>query len=144
MQPLTKTLVRLSSFKSTQLSTTLFNKASILIFIMWDKLVGNLNFISKYTHRNELIWSDGFLLDFLQKKSIDLWTRKFLIYTGFLFSERLVFEYVVRLYTDYLILPTTKYFHLELPNVSSVLSVTLLIYIFFFTLSFLLLFILLI
>lgn len=62
--------------------------------------------------------------------------RKFLIYTGFLFSERLVFEYVVRIYTDYLVLPTTKYFYLELPNVSSVLSITLFAYNFVFIVSF--------
>ena len=62
--------------------------------------------------------------------------RKFLIYTGFLFSERLVFEYVVRIYTDYLVLPTTKYFYLELPNVSPVLSITLFAYNFVFIVSF--------
>lgn len=112
--------------------------------MLWDKVVNNINFIGTYIHRNDLIWSDGFILDFLQKKSIDLWTRKFLVYTGFLFSERLVFEYVVRIYTDYLVLPTTRYFYLELPNVSSVLSITLLTYIFLFSSSFLFLFILLI
>ena len=82
------------------------------------------------------MWSDGFLFDFLQKKTVDLWVRKFLIYTGFLFSERLVFEYIIRIYTDYLVLPTTKYFYLELPNVSSVLSITLFIYNFIFILFF--------
>lgn len=82
------------------------------------------------------MWSDGFLFDFLQKKTVDLWVRKFLIYTGFLFSERLVFEYIIRIYTDYLVLPTTRYFYLELPNVSSVLSITLFIYNFVFILFF--------
>lgn len=112
--------------------------------MLWDKTVHNMNFIGLYIRRNDLIWSDGFILDFLQKKSIDLWTRKFLVYTGFLFSERLVFEYIVRIYTDYLILPATKYFYLELPNVSSVLSITLLTYILLFSFSFLFLFVLLI
>jgi hypothetical protein len=86
------------------------------------------------------MWSDGFLIDFLQKKTADLWVRKFLIYTGFLFSERLVFEFVVRVYTDYLVLPATKYFYFELPSVSAVLSATLFIYIFSFALLFSLLF----
>jgi len=57
-------------------------------------------FLQKYFARNELIWVDGFLLDFLQKKSIDIFIRKFVIYTGFIFSERLVFDYVVRIYLD--------------------------------------------
>ena len=103
---------------------------------MWQRVVLNINFLSRYVHRNDLMWSDGFLIDFLQKKTADLWVRKFLIYTGFLFSERLVFEYIVRLYTDYMILPTTSYFYLELPNVSSVLSITLFIYNFVFILFF--------
>lgn len=95
-----------------------------------------MSFVNLYNLRSELMWSDGFLFDFLQKKTVDLWVRKFLIYTGFLFSERLVFEYIIRIYTDYLVLPTTRYFYLELPNVSSVLSITLFIYNFVFILFF--------
>jgi len=104
--------------------------------MVWLEFISKINFLAKYISRNDLIWSDGFLFDFLQKKTADLWMRKFLIYTGFLFSERLVFEYVVRIYTDYLVLPTTKYFYLELPNVSSVLSITLFAYNFVFIVSF--------
>ena len=46
------------------------------------------------------MWNDGFLFDFLQKKIIDAWVRRFVIYTGFLFSERVVFEFIVRIYLD--------------------------------------------
>lgn len=113
------------------INSTIF-KLTYIIKILWNYFVENFSFINKYVSRNELMWSDGFLLDFLQKKTADLWVRKFLIYTGFLFSERLVFEYIIRMYTDYLILPTTRYFYLELPNVSSVLSITLFIYNFVF------------
>lgn len=107
-----------------------------LINMFWLEFVSKINFVAKYSSRNDLMWSDGFLFDFLQKKTADLWMRKFLIYTGFLFSERLVFEYVVRIYTDYLVLPATRYFYLELPNVSSVLSITLFVYNFVFIASF--------
>lgn len=62
-----------------------------------------LNFIEKYYIRSEYIWQDGFLFDFLQKKTADLWVRQFVIYTGFIFSERFMFENIVRLYLDYLI-----------------------------------------
>lgn len=114
----------------------LVTRLSFIADVIWHNFIQKLNFINTYVSRNDLIWSDGFILDFLQKKTADLWVRKFLIYTGFLFSERLVFEYVVRIYTDYLVLPTTKYFYVELPNVSSVLSITLFIYSFMFILFF--------
>ena len=65
--------------------------------------IKNFIFLRKYYIRNELIWVDGFLLDFLQKKSMDIFLRKFVIYTGFIFSERLVFDYVVRIYLDHIL-----------------------------------------
>ena len=49
------------------------------------------------------MWVDGFLFDFLQKKSIDIFLRKFVINTGYVFSERMVFEGVVRVYLDNLV-----------------------------------------
>jgi hypothetical protein len=112
-------------------------KAKFLLDIICLTLLNNLNFLNKYATRNELIWSDGFLLDFLQKKSLDLWIRKFLVYTGFLFSERLVFEYLIRLYSDYFVLPMTNLFYAELPNVSSVLSIMLYMYVSYFMATFL-------
>jgi hypothetical protein len=60
-------------------------------------------FLPMYYWRSELMWQDGFLFDFLQKKTADAWVRQFVIYTGFIFSERLVFENVVRFYIDYLV-----------------------------------------
>ena len=61
------------------------------------------SFLQTYYARSENVWNDGFLFDFLQKKTADAWIRRFVIYTGFLFSERLVFDYVVRIYLDNLI-----------------------------------------
>ena len=69
----------------------------------WSRVVFKLSFITLFYGRNETMWQDGFLLDFLQKKTADAWVRRFVIYTGFLFSERLVFDSVVRLYLDNLI-----------------------------------------
>jgi len=34
--------------------------------------IAKLFFLPKYYSRNELIWGDGFLIDFLQKKSVDI------------------------------------------------------------------------
>ena len=44
------------------------------------------------------MWVDGFLFDFLQKKFIDLWLRKFVICTAFIFSEKLVLDNLVKFY----------------------------------------------
>ena len=50
--------------------------------------------------KSNIIYLEGYLFDFLQKKTADIWLRKFVIYTGFLFSERLVFDAIVKLYID--------------------------------------------
>lgn len=79
------------------------------------------------------MWVDGFLIDFLQKKSSDLFVRKFVIFTGFLFSERLAFDAVVRIYIDNLTLPLQNISILESDNVSSMLST--MIYLYFLSIS---------
>lgn len=68
-------------------------------------IVSVSQFLTNYFIRNENIWVDGFLFDFLQKKTADSWVRGFVVYTGFLFSECLVFDAVVRIYLDNLIWP---------------------------------------
>ncbi len=93
-----------------------------------------MSFLTKYYYRNELIWVDGFLLDFLQKKSIDKWLRKFVIYTGFIFSERLVFDYVVRLYLDNIIWPLHYISVFEPSSIIEMLSITIFLYFSFFSL----------
>lgn len=111
-------------------------KTRYLLNSMWLNLTQSLSFITTYYSRNELIWSDGFLLDFLQKKTADLWVRKFVIYTGFLFSERLVFEAVVRIYLDNMIWPSHNLSTFETPNVSEMLLNVLYTYFLLFLFSF--------
>ena len=106
-------------------------------FILSDisvNLLTQTNFIEKYYIRNEYIWQDGFLFDFLQKKTADLWVRQFVIYTGFIFSERFMFENVVRLYLDYLIWPGHSLSIFETNNVSDMLNVIIYTYISLFLL----------
>ena len=102
----------------------------------WCKTIDSTTFLSTYYVRNELLWVDGFLFDFLQKKTADLWIRKFVIYTGFLFSERLVFENVVRIYLDNLVWPSNNYSLFEASNVSELLSNVLFLYFMFINLFF--------
>ena len=100
-------------------------------------LIKNLKFLPVYYKRNELLWVDGFIIDFLQKKSIDIFIRKFIIYTGFIFSERLVFDHVVRLYLDNVIWPLHYISMFEFNNVREILSIILFFYFNIFILIFL-------
>ena len=97
-------------------------------------LLKNTSILPKYYLRNENIWVDGFLLDFLQKKSADLWVRKFVIYTGFLFSERLVFDSVIRIYLDNLLWPLHYVSTFEANNVLEMLLLNIYLYFLFFIL----------
>lgn len=96
-----------------------------VVRVFWSRVLFKLNFISKFYTRNENMWQDGFLLDFLQKKTADAWVRRFVIYTGFLFSERLVFDSIVRIYLDNLIWPGHRGSMFEMANVSEVLISTI-------------------
>lgn len=82
-------------------------------------------FLRDYYILNDLIWQDGFLIDFLQKKIVDKWTRKFLIYSSYLFNERWLFDYVVRFYIDLVIWPGYRINIYEFNNIASTLMITL-------------------
>lgn len=96
--------------------------------------IENLRRWNDFLTLNELLWQDGFLIDFLQKKVADKWLRKFVIYSGYLFSERLMFDYVVRFYLDLVMWPTYNKSIYEFNTVSATLSMTLLLLMAFFLL----------
>lgn len=96
---------------------------------MWEVANTKTLFVPKFYVRSEYIWQDGFLFDFLQKKTADAWVRRFVIYTGFIFSERLVFDSVVRLYVDNLIWNLHYFSIFELNNVSEMLISVLYLYV---------------
>lgn len=100
-----------------------------VILTFWNLFIFKSSFVQVYYVRSENIWNDGFLFDFLQKKTADAWIRRFVIYTGFLFSERLVFDYIVRIYLDNLIWPLHNISIFETSNVSEMLLNTLFIYV---------------
>ena len=81
---------------------------SNLINTVLTNFLESFIFLRNYYILNDLIWQDGFLIDFLQKKVVDKWMRKFLIYSAYLFNERLVFDYVVRFYIDLIVWPTYR------------------------------------
>lgn len=104
---------------------TLNLSKNIVLYTIWNKFISQSTFITTYYSRNENMWGDGFLFDFLQKKTADAWVRRFVIYTGFLFSERLVFDSIIRIYLDNLIWPGHNYSTFEAHNVSEMLSITI-------------------
>lgn len=113
---------------------TLVTYISFLLNDISQNVLLQTNFIEKYYIRSEYIWQDGFLFDFLQKKTADLWVRQFVIYTGFIFSERFMFENVVRLYLDYLIWPSHNFSIFETSNVADMLNIIIYTYISLFLL----------
>lgn len=89
------------SFSNT--ISLLVSKLSTVLNFIVGYILSRTSFLTLYYTRSELLWGDGFLFDFLQKKTLDSWLRQYVIYTGFLFSERLVFELVIRVYNDLII-----------------------------------------
>lgn len=92
-----------------------------------ENVSDNFFFLKRYYRLNDLIWQDGFLIDFLQKKVVDKWVRTFVIHSGYLFSERFLFDIVVRFYIDFIIWPLYSYSLYEFNNVASTLTLTLVI-----------------
>ena len=93
--------------------------------LLLGKLVDSSTFLRGYYRLNDLLWQDGFLFDFLQKKIVDKWVRTFVIYSGYLFNERFVFDLVVRFYIDFVVWPGYSISLYEFNSVASTLVMTL-------------------
>lgn len=102
-----------------------YNVTKLKFFIL-TTLSTKISFIPKFYKLTDLIWQDGLLIDFLQKKVLDKWVRRFLIYSSYLFSERVMFKFVVRFYIDYIVWPVTFSSIFELTNVSWMLHMGML------------------
>jgi hypothetical protein len=87
--------------------------------------VQNISYLPSYYRINDLMWQDGLLIDFLQKKVADKWIRRFLVCSSYLFSERVVFKFVVRFYIDYVVWPAVHFSIFEYSNVAFLLTATL-------------------
>jgi hypothetical protein len=127
MQTLPNTIKKILKYLITNTFKTFFalttNSLQNILLSLWLKVILNFKFINTYYIRNEHLWLDGFLFDFLQKKTADIWVRKFVIYTGFLFSERLVFDSIVKLYIDYFVWYMHKFTIFEVSNVFEMLTI---------------------
>jgi hypothetical protein len=88
-------------------------------------LIYSLSYLPSYYRINDLMWQDGLLIDFLQKKVADKWIRRFLVCSSYLYSERVLFKFVVRFYIDYVVWPLVSFSIFEYSNVSLLLAATL-------------------
>ena len=76
---------------------------------------------------SSLLWEDGLLIDFLQKKILDKWVRQFLINSANIFNERIIFKFLIKFYIDFVLLPQNLYTYFEVRNVASLLTIIWLI-----------------
>ena len=89
--------------------------------------------LARYYRINDLMWQDGLLIDFLQKKVADKWIRRFLVSSSYLYSERVLFTFVTRFYIDFVVWPLTSLTTFEFMNIAATLSTTLLVLTFLLT-----------
>lgn len=81
----------------------------------------NLEYFYKIS---DLVWQEGFLIDFTQKKIVDKWVRKFLSNSSYLFSERVMFDFIIKIYTNLIMGPLVANIWYDLKQPSSFISCT--------------------
>ena len=84
-------------------------------------MLTSVSFLHSFYRLNDLVWQEGFLIDFAQKKTTDKFIRKFLILSAYLFSERYVFDKVIKFYNDLVVLFSNKKSIFEFSSVSNML-----------------------
>lgn len=112
-------------------------RVNLIRFIVEDlnkSVTFNFYFLPQYKKLNELIWQDGFLIDFLQKKVVDRWIRGFVIFTANLFSESLMFDNVVRFFITFVLQPAYNLSIYETLAPAQLISTVIYLYSFFFVL----------
>lgn len=100
-------------------------RAQSLSSVVATNSLTRISLLPNYYRLNDLLWQDGLLIDFVQKKITDKWIRKFLIVSSYLFSERVLFTFAVKFYTDAVIWPSSIRSIFEFSNISLTLNVTL-------------------
>lgn len=81
-------------------ANALLSRLQLLTRKSLNSAVYKLSFLPKFYKYTDLLWQDGLIIDFLQKKFADRFIRTFLIYSAYLFSERVMFDFVTRFYID--------------------------------------------
>ena len=71
-----------------------------------DRFLKLTYFLPTYYRTAELMWQEGLFIDFLQKKILDKWVRRHLIFSSNLFSDSSLARRVVDFYWFLINLPT--------------------------------------
>jgi hypothetical protein len=119
-------------FKCFTKYNNLCANAALVSHTSFQGFYNSFFFLPQYFRLNEQIWQEGLLIDFLQKKTIDNWLKKFVIHSANLFNERLAFDQIVKFYLNLFIWPMHKIFIFELNNVSNLLLINLFLFFFLF------------
>jgi len=77
----------------------------------------------RYYYLNDILWQEGFFFDFVQKKTIDNLVRKLFIFTAYLFGERVLFDKLVKVYSDLVLFLSSSKSIYEYNNVANMLMV---------------------
>lgn len=85
---------------------------------------------------NENLWQEGLYTDFLQKKLLDNWTRKFLIISTYLFNEKKIFDLVTRFFLIQILIPVKQVTIFEVNSLANLLFITVFIFLIFYTIIF--------
>lgn len=97
-----------------------------------DKFLKVTYFLPTYYRTAELMWQEGLFIDFLQKKILDKWLRRHLIFSSNLFSDSLLARRVVDFYWFLINLPThhTNLFFFNGPVFNFIFTITFMFLIF--------------
>ena len=113
--------------------TTLSRSLSAFLTTIVCAVFPQIQFLTKFYHTNDLIWQEGLLVDFLQKKIVDNWVKRFLIRSSYLFNERFAFEKVTNFFLTALIWPMHTYFFFETRTIASLFWLNIFIFVGIFT-----------
>lgn len=119
-------------FKLVSIYNIFLFKVNSISFFFNTTFVTKTSFLFSFYKRNELIWQEGLLIDFLQKKSFDVWVKKFLIYSSYLFNERFVFDKIVKFFINFIISPFQKFFIFELTSIANFFFINIITFFFIF------------
>lgn len=125
-------------FKILSILNIYLFKIELFIFSLSESFTIKTTFLVSFYKKNELIWQEGLLIDFLQKKSFDNWVKKFLIYSSYLFNEKLIFDKIVKFFINLIISPFQRFFLFESISVSNFFLINIIFYFLIFFLLILL------
>ena len=112
---------RVSKSKLALRLTPLFKRVYYFQRDVLASLLHSVSFLHSYYLVNERVWLEGLLIDFLQKSVFDKWVRRFLVHSAYLFNERVLFDYVIKMYSDNVIWSSHNVGFFDFKSLSNVL-----------------------